>query len=56
MAKGNDRSAKDKQRASYLKDQGEERTSGKCAVCYKTIPVDSSKSRYSHKCGVRQDD
>ena len=33
-----DRSAKDKQRASYLKMIGEERRQGKCPVCYAYMP------------------
>lgn len=53
--KGNDRSAKDKQRASYLKSIGEERTEGKCAICYKTISVDcpAKGTKYRHVCGMK---
>ncbi len=41
MAKSADRSAADKQRASYLKQHGIERRTGKCAVCYAIIPNDT---------------
>jgi hypothetical protein len=48
---GQSRSQKDKERAAYLKHHGVERTTGRCALCYRIIAVDSAKSRYSHKCG-----
>ena len=35
------RSEADKRMSSYLKKNGVERTSGKCACCYKTIPNDT---------------
>jgi len=37
MAKGNDRSAKDKQMASRLKAEGVERHTGVCCICYRII-------------------
>lgn len=35
------RSESDKRMSAYLKDIGEERTSGRCAVCYRFIPNDT---------------
>lgn len=53
---GTERSTKDKQMAATLKERKEERTTGKCAVCYETIPVDSAKgTRYRHVCGGRKE-
>jgi hypothetical protein len=44
------RSAKDKARAAYMKRLGIERTTGRCAQCYRIITINSSKSRYTHIC------
>ena len=44
------RSDKDKAMAADLKSRGIERTTGKCALCYKLISIQSSKSKYSHLC------
>lgn len=41
MAKGNDRSAKDKQMASRLKDDHVTRDSGMCCICYRPIGNDN---------------
>lgn len=41
---------KDKQMAAYLKRMGIERTTGRCAACYRMITIESSKSRYTHIC------
>lgn len=41
---------RDRQRAAELKRLGVVRTSGRCAICYRIIVVDSNKSRYSHNC------
>lgn len=41
---------RDKQRAAEMKRLGIERTTGRCALCYRLINVDSSKSRYTHVC------
>ena len=46
----NARKQKDQDRAAMMKRLGIERTTGRCAVCYAIITVDSSKSRYTHKC------
>ena len=43
---GQDRSAKDKQMASNLREQKVERTTGICCICYKTIGNDSAA--YNH--------
>lgn len=43
---------KDQRMSSALKVAGEERTSQQCPVCYKQIPCDSVKSKYTHKCGM----
>ncbi len=50
MAAGMDRSARDKQRAAYLKSQGIERTSMRCALCYTICACEGPKSRYTHIC------
>ena len=47
---GKRRQQRDRERAAYMKAQGIERTTGRCAVCYALISVDSSKSRYRHIC------
>jgi hypothetical protein len=47
---GKARSDRDKNRAAAMKRDGVERTTGRCAVCYATITIDSSKSRYTHVC------
>jgi hypothetical protein len=46
MAKGNDRSAKDKQMASRLKDEGDERTGGICCICYR--PISNGQGAENH--------
>ena len=43
---GNDRSTKDKQMASYLKDHNIGRTTGKCCICYATIPNDAGAQNH----------
>ena len=50
MAENKSRSQKDKMMAAHLKKMGIERTRGICAVCYRNISVDSSKSNYNHIC------
>jgi formamidopyrimidine-DNA glycosylase len=44
------RSQKDKEMAARLKRLGIERTSGRCAACYRLVRTDSWKSRYTHIC------
>lgn len=41
---------RDKERAAFLKRHGIERTTGRCAQCYRIIAVDGPKSRYTHVC------
>ena len=41
---------RDKARAAEMKRLGTERTTGRCAQCYRMITVDSSRSRYVHIC------
>lgn len=48
--KGQNRSARDKQRAAVLRALGIERTTGRCATCYRMVTIDSRKSRYTHIC------
>lgn len=48
--RGQAQSNKDKVMAARLKDQGDERTIGRCAQCYAIISIESRKSRYTHKC------
>lgn len=40
----------DKRRAARMKELGIVRTTGTCPVCYRTITVESIKSRYTHIC------
>jgi len=47
---GNRRSQKDKERAAFLRQLGDERTTGRCATCYRIITIESRKSRYTHIC------
>lgn len=44
------KSQRDKERAAMLKRLGDERTSGRCAQCYRIIAIEGPKSRYTHKC------
>ena len=44
------RREKDSRNAARMKDLGIERTSGICAACYRSISIESSKSRYKHSC------
>lgn len=48
---GKRRQQRDRERAAHLKQQGVERTTGRCALCYAIIAIDSNKSRYKHICG-----
>lgn len=50
---GKARSQKDRDRAAYMKRMGIVRTTGRCAVCYRLIVIDSWKSRYTHRCWIR---
>lgn len=36
--------------AAQMKALGIERTTGRCAQCYRIVTVDSSKSKYTHIC------
>lgn len=42
--------AKNQAMAARMKDLGIERTTGRCALCYRIITIDSIKSRYVHIC------
>ena len=44
------RQQRDMERAAYMKRLGIVRTTGRCAICYKIVTIDSWKSRYTHKC------
>lgn len=46
--KGQANSAKDKQMAARLKAEGVERTTGRCAICYKLIA--NGAATYTHYC------
>lgn len=41
---------RDRERAAEMKRLGVERTTGRCAQCYRIVAVDSSQSRYTHIC------
>jgi hypothetical protein len=47
MAKRTD---KDREMAAMLKRLGIERTTGRCALCYCIVSIESSKSRFTHMC------
>lgn len=47
MADGKGRSTKDKEMAAYLKRIGDERTTGRCAICGKTITNNGTYAHYS---------
>lgn len=47
---GRRRAQRDKERAAWMKRLGVERTTGRCANCYRLITVDSSRTRYTHIC------
>jgi len=44
------RKQRDMERAAHMKQLGIERTTGRCAVCYRIITIESPKSRYTHIC------
>lgn len=44
------RARKNRERAAEMKRLGIERTTGRCAVCYHIVSVDSRISRYRHIC------
>ena len=48
---------KDQARAAYLKAHGIERTTGRCAICYKEVTVDNALkgTRFTHRCYVSRD-
>lgn len=48
--RGDARARKDKERAAYMRRMGIVRTTGRCAICYKIVTIDSWKSRYTHRC------
>ena len=51
-----DRSTRDKQRAANLKANKVERSTGRCAICYKEVSVDSAKgTRFTHRCYTSAD-
>lgn len=52
-----DRSTKDKQMASHMKKLGIDRTTGRCAVCYKEVSIDNPAkgTRFTHRCGIIRD-
>lgn len=49
--------AKDQARAAYMKERGIERTTGRCAVCYKEVTVDNAvkKTKFTHRCSASND-
>lgn len=42
--------AKNQAMAAAFKAAGIERTTGRCAQCYRIITIESAKSRYVHLC------
>jgi hypothetical protein len=47
---GKARARKDSARAARMKAERVVRTTGRCAVCYRIIAVDSNESTYRHIC------
>ena len=47
---GQRRSQKDRERAARMRAEGVCRVTGRCAVCYRVVAVDSWKSTYRHIC------
>lgn len=41
---------KNAERAAEMKKLGIERTTGRCAQCYRIITIESRKSKYNHMC------
>jgi hypothetical protein len=41
---------RNRERAAEMKRLDIERTTGRCAQCYRIVTVDSRKSRYTHIC------
>jgi hypothetical protein len=44
------RARKNRERAAEMKRLGIERTTGRCAVCYRIVQIESRISRYTHIC------
>lgn len=44
------RREQDRERAARMRREGIVRTTGRCAICYRTITIDSWRSRYTHIC------
>lgn len=44
--------AKDQARAAYLKERKIERTTGRCALCYKEVTIDNvlKGTKFTHRC------
>jgi hypothetical protein len=56
MAK-QDKSARDKQMAAYMKSNKIDRTTGRCALCYRVVSIDNPAkgTRFTHQCVSRED-
>jgi len=54
---GSQRSAKDKQMAARLKAEGDERTAGRCCICYRPIGNGASAEKHyaAHARGFEDD-
>ena len=54
---GTDKSTKDKQMAAYMKQHKIDRTTGRCALCYREVTIDNPAkgTKFNHRC-VRHDD
>lgn len=46
---------KDQARAAYMKDKKIERTTGRCAICYKEVTIDNTikGTKFNHRCGSK---
>lgn len=51
-----DRSTKDKQMAAYMKQHKIDRTTGRCALCYREVTIDNPAkgTRFTHRCIAKE--
>lgn len=49
--------AKDQARAAYMKERKIERTTGRCALCYKEVTVENAAkgTKFTHRCQIYKD-
>jgi len=54
---GKQKSVQDKQMAAYMKQHKIERTTGRCALCYREVTVDNAVkgTKFVHRCVAYRD-